>query len=142
MIKLNYINQYDKNKSYKKIIKYMYKKAYKDLNLIEPIIISVILMDDEAIHELNKTYRDIDKPTDVLSFENDSDLYEIGDVFISIDKIREQAKDLGHSFEYELAYIAVHGFLHCLGYDHILDEDEKIMTKKQKLIMKDVKIKR
>jgi probable rRNA maturation factor len=106
------------------------------------MIISVVLMNNEMIHELNKTYRDIDKPTDVLSFENDSDLYEIGDVFISIDKIQEQAKDLNHSFEYELAYIATHGFLHCLGYDHILDEDNIEMTEKQNIIMNNVKIKR
>ena len=141
MIKINYINQYDKNKSYKKIIKYILKKAYKDLELIEPAIISVILTNNEEIHELNKTYRNIDNPTDVLSFENDTDLYEIGDVFISIDKIIEQSKALGHSFEYELAYITVHGFLHCLGYDHILDSDEVLMTKKQNFIMKDIKIK-
>ena len=142
MIRINYVNQYDDNRSYKKIITYILKKGYKDLKLTEKIIISVILMNDESIHELNKTYRNIDSPTDVLSFENDSDLYEIGDVFISIDKIKSQAEELEHSFEYELAYIAVHGFLHCLGYDHIADEDEKEMTKLQNLIMKDSKIKR
>lgn len=142
MIKINYINQYDNNKSYKKIINYIIKKGYKDLKLSDKMIISVVLMNNEMIHELNKTYRDIDKPTDVLSFENDSDLYEIGDVFISIDKIQEQAKDLNHSFEYELAYIATHGFLHCLGYDHILDEDNIEMTEKQNIIMNNVKIKR
>jgi probable rRNA maturation factor len=142
MIKINYINQFDNNKSYKKIINYIIKKGYKDLKLSDKMIISVVLMNNEMIHELNKTYRDIDKPTDVLSFENDSDLYEIGDVFISIDKIQEQAKDLNHSFEYELAYIATHGFLHCLGYDHILDEDNIEMTEKQNIIMNNVKIKR
>ncbi len=142
MIKINYVNQYDKSLSYKKAITYIIKKGYRDLKLSEKMIISFILMDNQSIHELNKTYRNIDKPTDVLSFENESDIYEIGDVFISIDKIKEQAEELNHSFEYELAYIAVHGFLHCLGYDHILDKDEIEMTKLQNLIMKDSKIKR
>ena len=142
MIKINYVNQYDKIRSYKKIINYILKKGYLDLKLTEDVIVSVILLDNQAIHELNRIYRDIDSPTDVLSFENDSDLYEIGDIFISIDKIKSQAEELGHSFEYELAFITVHGFLHCLGYDHIEDEDEIEMTKLQNLIMKDSKIKR
>ncbi|MCK4552027.1 MAG: rRNA maturation RNase YbeY [Tenericutes bacterium] len=142
MIKVNYINQYDSNKKYKKIIKYILSKGYKDLQLQEQMIISIVLMDNQGVQELNKQYRNIDKPTDVLSFENDSDIYEIGDIFISIDKIIEQAKSLKHSFEFELAYIAVHGFLHCLGYNHIIDADEKEMTKKQNLIMIGSKITR
>lgn len=139
MIKINFVNQYDKEKTYKRAISKMYKKAYKDLKLKEPVIISVILINDEAIHELNKTYRDQDKPTDVLSFENDSDLYEIGDVFISLDRVAQQAKELSHSFEYELVYLAVHGLLHCLGYDHIEDNDALEMDKKQRLIMSHTK---
>ncbi|XMB72568.1 rRNA maturation RNase YbeY [Mycoplasmatota bacterium WC30] len=139
MIKINFVNQYDKKRSYKKIVTEVLKKGYKDLELHEKAIISVILVDNPTIHELNKQYRNIDKPTDVLSFENDSDIYEIGDVFISIDKVIEQAKDLDHSFEYELAFLSVHGFLHCLGYDHIEDSDEIEMTRKQNKIMKDTK---
>ena len=142
MIKINYINQYDNNKRYKKIIKYIVSKGYKDLQFEESMIISIVLMDNQGIHDLNKQYRNIDKPTDVLSFENDSDIYEIGDVFISVGKIIEQARDLRHSFEYELAYIVVHGFLHCLGYDHIIDADELEMTEKQNLIMIGSKITR
>jgi len=142
MIKINYINQYDKNKKYKKIIKYIINKGYKDLQLQELMIISIVLMDNQGVQELNKKYRNIDKPTDVLSFENDSDIYEIGDIFISIDKIIEQAKELKHSTEFELSYIVVHGFLHCLGYNHIIDTDEIEMTEKQNLIMTGSKITR
>lgn len=139
MIKINYINQYDRNRKYKKIITDILKKGYKDLKLSEKTIVSVVLVNNDTIHELNKQYREIDKPTDVLSFENDSDLFEIGDIFISIDKVIEQSRELEHSFEYELAFLAVHGFLHCLGYDHILDKDEMEMTKKQNMIMKNSK---
>lgn len=139
MIEVNFINQYDKNRSYKRAITKIYKKAFKDLKLIEPIVISVILVDNDTIHELNKNFRNKDKPTDVLSFENTDDLSEIGDVFISLDKVTEQAKDLDHSFEYELVYLAVHGFLHCLGYDHIEDDDAEEMDHFQKLIMSNTK---
>jgi len=139
MIKVNYINQYDKNKKYRRAITKMFKKGYRDLDLIEPIVVSVIFMDDDKIQELNKTYRGLNKPTDVLSFENTEDLYEIGDIFISIDKVKEQAIDLKHSFKYELVYLAVHGLLHCLGYDHVDDEDAKEMDKQQKLIMSNTK---
>lgn len=139
MIKVNYINQYDKNRKYQRAITKMFKKGYRDLDLIEPILVSVIFVDNDQIQEINKTYRGLDKPTDVLSFENQEDLYEIGDIFISIDKVIEQAKDLEHSFDYELVYLAIHGFLHCLGYDHIDDQDAKEMDKKQKLIMSNTK---
>ncbi len=139
MIRINFVNQYDNKRLYKKIVTEVLKKGYKELELYEDVIISVVLVDNPTIQELNKQYRNIDKPTDVLSFENDSDIYEIGDVFISIDKVQEQAKDLAHSFEYELGFLTVHGFLHCLGYDHIEDLDEVEMTIKQNLIMKDTK---
>ncbi len=139
MIKVNFINQYDNKRSYKRAIKKIYKKAYEDLKLIEPVIISVVLVDNETIHELNKNFRNIDKPTDVLSFENQEDLDEIGDVIISLDMVSKQAKELDHSFEYELVYLAVHGFLHCLGYDHIEDDDAKEMDHFQKLIMSNTK---
>lgn len=135
MIIINLVNQYDHQRSYQTIIKKTLKWAYKYLKMTEKTIISVVLVDKEAIHELNKQYRNIDRPTDVLSFENDSDPYEIGDVIISIDTVAKQAKELDHSFEYELAFIALHGFLHCLGYDHITDEDNAEMTALQDKIM-------
>jgi len=142
MIRVNYINQFDKIRSYKKIITDTIKLGYNQLNLTEKIIISVVLMDNQAVHALNKQYRGIDSPTDVLSFENDSDPYEIGDVFISVEKVVEQAKELEHSFEYELAFIALHGFLHCLGYDHITDEDNAEMNSVQDEIMSKSRYKR
>ncbi len=142
MIKINYINQYNKNLKYKSIITSIIKLGYKHLNLTEKYIISVVLIDNQKIQELNRDFRNIDKPTDVLSFENYGDPYEIGDVFISIDKVQEQAEDLKHSFKYELAFIALHGFLHCLGYDHITDEDNIEMNKIQDIIISKSKYQR
>ncbi len=139
MIKINYVNQYNNKNAYKKAITKMFKKAYRDLELIEKVVVSVIFVTNEAIQELNKNFRNLDQATDVLSFENIDDLEEVGDIFISIDKVEEQAKELAHSFEYELVYLAVHGLLHCLGYDHIDDEDALEMDKRQKLIMSNTK---
>lgn len=124
MLKINIFNQYDEIKDYKKVIKYILKKAYKTLKLKEKIIVNIILVDNEKIRELNKDFRNLDKPTDVLSFANDSYDSEIGDVFISLDKAKEQAVSYNHSFARELAFLVTHGFLHCLGYDHLTKEDE------------------
>ncbi len=142
MIKINIINKYDKSKKYNKIIRTIIKLGYKHLKITEKNIISVILVNDSEIHRLNKLYRNMDKPTDVLSFENESDIYEIGDVFVSIDTVSRQAKELGNSFVYELAFITLHGFLHCLGYDHITDRDNEEMMFLQNEIMEKSKIMR
>lgn len=105
--------------------------------------VSVTFVTNEAIHEINRTYRDKDQPTDVISFaleELGEDEIQIigegiprvlGDIIISTDRTREQAEEYGHSFERELGFLAVHGFLHLLGYDHMTPEDEKIMFGKQ-----------
>ncbi|ETA73193.1 rRNA maturation RNase YbeY [Ligilactobacillus equi] len=113
---------------------------------------SVTLMDNEAIHQINKEYRGVDKPTDVISFaieEDNPDEMEIiipedadfkmpkniGDIMISMDKVKEQAEYLGHSEERELGFLVVHGFLHLNGYDHMRAADEKEMFGLQKEIL-------
>ena len=103
---------------------------------------SVILTDDEEVHKLNKEYRGIDRTTDVLSFAlNDGGAFPgpvnmLGDIYISIDKMMEQAKEYGHSEKRELSFLAVHGLLHLLGYDHTLGEkEEKEMFDLQKEIL-------
>ncbi len=105
--------------------------------------VSVTFVTSEAIHEINREYRDKNQPTDVISFameELGEDEVQIigegmprvlGDIIISTDRTREQAEEYGHSFERELGFLAVHGFLHLLGYDHMTPEDEKIMFGKQ-----------
>lgn len=104
---------------------------------------NIIFISDDEIHEMNKKYRGIDRPTDVISFalEDSSDdgygLRErvLGDIYISIDRARSQAKEYGHSLNRELRFLSVHGFLHLLGYDHMNEEDEKEMFSRQELIL-------
>ena len=103
---------------------------------------SIVFIDDEKMHELNKTYRGIDSTTDVLSFafeDNNKLCYNIrhlGEIFVSIPKMQEQAKEYGHSETRELSFLVVHGLLHLLGYDHTLGEkEEKEMFTKQELVL-------
>lgn len=129
----------------------------KDLELLKPLLeyarkvenledteleFSIIIVDNKRIHEINKQYRNIDRPTDVISFalednqEFQFDHYRpLGDIYISIDKVKEQAKVYGHSETRELAFLTIHGFLHLLGYDHMKPEDEKVMFARQEEIL-------
>ena len=109
---------------------------------------SIIIVDNEEIHKINKEYRGIDRPTDVISFalEEDED-YEVkerllGDIYISIDKVYEQAKEYDHSVKRELYFLVTHGFLHLLGYDHMKKEDEEIMFPLQEKILDNYGVKR
>ena len=112
--------------------------------------ISLTLVDNDRIHELNRDYRGKDYPTDVLSFamqEESDDEPEIfgldeegidnilGDIIISVEKARAQAEEFGHSFERELVFLAVHGALHLLGYDHEDEEERVVMREKEEEIM-------
>ena len=104
---------------------------------------NVIIVDNEYIHNINKEYRKIDRETDVITFaleDEDSiklpeDIRILGDIYISIDKVKSQAEEYGHSIKRELCFLAVHGFYHLLGYDHMTEEDEKVMFKKQKEVL-------
>lgn len=106
---------------------------------IEDVVdISLSLVSPEEIQELNRTYRQVDAVTDVLSFpinESFDSHLELGDVVINLDRIASQAQEYGHSFKHELQYLTVHSVLHCLGYDHIDPEDKKIMRAREKEIM-------
>lgn len=124
-----------------KTIKKVIKGAIKYLKL-DNLEFNIIIVDNNYIQNLNRDYRDIDKPTDVLSFalEDVNDLeYEsirlLGDIYISIDKAFEQSEQLKHSLERELCFLSIHGFLHLLGYDHMIKEDEKIMFSLQENIL-------
>ena len=119
----------------------LYARSYEGLDDTE-LEFSVIIVDNERIHKINKEYRGIDRPTDVISFAlEDSEGVELenyrilGDIYISIDKVKEQAKSYGHSERRELAFLTVHGFLHLLGYDHMEPDEEKIMFAKQEEIL-------
>ena len=109
---------------------------------IDDAVFDVILVDNETIREINREYRHIDRETDVISFalEDTKDItFEfgrlLGDIYISIPKMQAQAKEYGHSERREISFLAVHGLLHLLGYDHMTKEDEEIMFKEQELIL-------
>ena len=113
----------------------------------ESRFLSVVLTTDENIHEYNREYRSVDRPTDVLSFPADEgdDLLAppdgfLGDIMISIPRAREQAKALGHSTEREILFLTVHGVLHLLGYDHLRPEDEQIMLPVQRSIVEEIEL--
>ena len=103
--------------------------------------VSVSLVNNQEIQQLNEQYRGIDLATDVLSFPMGEGVI-LGDIVISIEKVKEQAEEYGHSFERELAFLLVHGMLHLLGYDHESASDEKIMFSKQNYILNKLDIKR
>ena len=145
----------EKNKEYEKVIERVLTKCFEEENLQNSkLYITVTLTTKENIKEINKEYRNIDRATDVLSFpmfEKD-ELEEkiknrdfehvdvLGDLVISIEKVKEQAEEYGHSFERELSYMLVHGFYHLMGYDHIEEEDKKKMRPKEEKILNDLKI--
>lgn len=116
--------------------------------------LSITLTSPKEIHKLNKEYRNVDKETDVLSFpmfekEEIDNIIEIqkknlvpepiGDIVISIEKVEEQAREYGHSFERELSYMIVHGFYHIMGYDHIEEKDKVVMRPKEEKILEILK---
>lgn len=116
---------------------------------LKNIMFNIIIVDDVEIHKINKEYRNIDRPTDVISFalEDDdtfirTDIRILGDIYISIDKAKEQAKEYGHSLKREISFLAVHGILHLLGYNHINLKEEKEMFKLQELILNEFGIQR
>ena len=105
-------------------------------------IFSVVFVGDEEIHEMNREYRGVDRVTDVISFafedNNDlvyNDIRMLGDIFICIPQMKRQATEYGHSEKRELSFLAVHGILHLLGYDHMEKDEEEIMEKKQEEIL-------
>ena len=118
---------------------------------VENSEVSITLTDDKTIHELNKKFRGIDRPTDVLSFalrESDepkilnAEFETLGDIIISVERAKLQAEEYGHSFLREMIFLEVHGLLHLLGYDHIEENDRLEMEAEQKFIMEKLKIQR
>ena len=131
------------------IVEKVLKKALEKEKL-ENTSFNLIIVDNNYIHELNKKYRNIDRPTDVITFaledENSIIIPDeeriLGDIYISIDKAREQSQEYQHSLLRELCFLAVHGFYHLLGYDHQTKEEEKIMFQKQEEVLEEYGIRR
>lgn len=139
-----------KNKKYDEAISKVLEKCFEVENIPnEKMIVSVILTNSENIREYNREYRNIDKATDVLSFpmfekteidemiKNKSfeHMDVLGDMIISIEQVKEQAEEYGHSFERELSYMVVHSFYHLMGYDHIKKEDKVLMRPKEEYVL-------
>ena len=151
-----------KNDKYESTIKEVVDECFKAEKLDKTnLYISITLTEPNEIEKINKEYRNIDKPTDVLSFpmfekeELDNFIKEnsknidvniqadiLGDVVISIPKVYEQAEEYGHSFERELAYMVVHGFYHLMGYDHMEETDKKVMRNKEEAVLDRLGIRR
>ncbi len=141
-MKVNFFNQTnDSVKDYEKLIRSIFKPmgSRKEFN--------IIFTSKEEIQRINREYRKIDKVTDVISFAlcDDKDIIpsnELGDIFICIDRAIEQASEYGHSVTREVAFLAVHGYLHLCGYDHMTKAEEDIMFQKQEDILNQAGIKR
>ena len=145
---LGLFNETDEDvKEYFKVVKKVLKHGLKMLN-IDHVQFNIIVVDNNYIHELNKTYRGIDRETDVISFALEDDKTfnpkerVLGDIYISIDKVYSQANEYGHSNLREFSFLAVHGMLHLLGYDHMNKDDEKVMFSLQEKILEEAGINR
>lgn len=142
------------NQKHMDLIEQVIISAAKELKLEDNFEVSITIVDNNRIHEINKEYRSIDRPTDVISFaiEDNDDEFEIffdeldddialprllGDIFISMDKVEEQAEEFDHSIEREIGFLTVHGFLHLNGYDHQTEEEEKEMFALQDIILEE-----
>ena len=141
----------DENEEYIKLIQKVVNKCFEVENLQDSnLYISIILTNPKNIQEINKEHRNIDKPTDVLSFPmfeknelenaNFENTEVLGDVIISIERVKEQAIEYGHGFDRELAYMVVHGFYHLMGYDHMIEEDKVVMRAKEENVLNKLEI--
>ena len=125
------------------LLKYAAKHENINTEITE---MSLSFVSKEEIQEINRDYRGKDVPTDVISFalndEIEDEFNSIGDIIICVDIAREQAQEYNHSFNREIGFLAVHGFLHLLGYDHMNEEDEKEMFDKQEAILEEFGLRR
>lgn len=129
------VEEYFEEEKIKEYIEYILKNEKENFNE-KDFYVSFMLTTNEVIHQINKEYRNMDRPTDVISFaynetENVGPVEIVGDIIISIDKVREQAKEFGHTDKREFYYLLTHGILHILGYDHIIEDEKKVMREKE-----------
>ena len=153
MIEISY-NNVEKTSNEEEIIEMVIKKVLEVEEIKHDVNVYITLTNNEEIHKINKEYREVDRPTDVLSFpmyereeinklreEKKDDIEEIlGDIIISIPKVQEQAEEYGHSYERELAYLTTHGMLHLLGYDHMIEEEKAVMRTHEENVLEKLNI--
>lgn len=152
-------NLFEINDDITNIVENAVKTSLEYMNFEYDAEISVMFVDNNEIHELNKIHRGIDRATDVLSFPmfeydedgniieefadfSDNDELVLGDIVISLERAKEQAEEYGHSFEREVGFLTVHSMLHLLGYDHLTDEEEAEMFGYQNEILNEMGLKR
>ena len=145
-MELDFVNQgpasYD---AYESVYRDLYEKVFAHLGLKGNYVTDVTIVNNENIHKINREYRQVDRPTDVISFAFLDDKNEIpaqdgspiclGEIIISYEKAESQAVEYGHSLNREMSFLFVHGMLHLLGYDHMEKEQEKVMFKLQDEIL-------
>ena len=147
---INYLD-IEQNIEYEKLLNTVLETCFSEEKLkSKKLYVNVLLTNPENIRKINKEHRNIDKETDVLSFpmfekgeiedikNQNEDI--LGDIVISIEKVKKQAEEYNHSFERELAYMVVHGFYHLMGYDHIEENDKRIMRQKEENILQKLNI--
>ena len=141
-----FTNDYHFSFKIRGVIQKILREIYHFENLKGEYVVSFIIVSNDEIQEINKTYRHLDRPTDVISFagidsnENHKLDYELGDIYISYDKVLSQAEEYNHSILREFSFLLTHGMLHLLGYDHMNKHDEEIMFNKQDEILENIKI--
>ena len=147
MIEIDFTSKFEEFNDYEKKYLEITKVALKHLSLDFSPVISISFVDNKYIHKINKKYRDVDRETDVISFaflDDDENrdvtlkskgIVPLGDIYISVEKAKEQAENYGHSLDRELSFLYVHGLLHLLGYDHQNEEEEKVMFSLQEEIL-------
>lgn len=161
-INIEYETEIELNLPYEDIIKSVINESIDYEKCPYEVEVNVILTDNKEIHQINKDHRDVDSPTDVLSFpmvdyENPSDFEGIedktedyfnpdtgelmlGDIVISVEKVIEQAQEYGHSIKRELAFLVAHSMMHLFGYDHMVPEEATIMEAKQNEVLNKLSI--
>ena len=142
------INNYNKDVAETNLLKDFISFSLDKLSL-KNVMFNVIIINDESIHKINKEYRGINRPTDVITFALEDNkqidvpgLRVLGDIYISYDKVISQAKEYGHTTKREICFLGVHGLLHLLGYDHMNKKDEDEMFGLQKELLDSYGIKK
>ncbi|MBO5348648.1 MAG: rRNA maturation RNase YbeY [Clostridia bacterium] len=156
LVEINY-HEIEQNNQYENIIEQVLTKCFQEENMDKlGLYVSVTLTCPSYIRKINNEHRKIDKETDVLSFpmfekeeidklistQNNIVNDILGDIIVSIERVKQQATEYEHSFERELSYMIVHGFYHLIGYDHMNDEEKSIMRAKEENILNKLKITR
>ena len=151
IVEINYLD-IKPSKKYENLLNEVIETCFKEEKIDKKnLYINIVLTNPENIKKINKEHRNINKETDVLSFPmfEQKELINttkfiarevLGDIVISIEQVQKQAVEYEHSFERELAYMAVHGFYHLMGYDHIEEKDKKIMRQKEEKILQELNI--